>query len=505
MSAVDTEAKGKLDFKVKIDQTAACQRHIVVTVPRAEIDRYFREAYSEIAPRADLPGFRQGKIPRKLLESRFKKTVADQVKSSLVMDSLQQITEGGDISAIAEPDMDYGAVKLPDSGDFTFEFKIEVRPEFQSPKWEGLKLTKTEFTLTDQEVETQLVRTLDRITPGEPWDGEAQLGDRLILDGEFSQGGRRISGFEESLVILRAELSLADCIIENFGELMTGSKEGDRISTKVKIMETSLNEALRGQEVDATFKVVEIRRVNVEALNSTQLSSLGFDDTEEFSTQLSSLGFDDTEELRDFVRSELTRQSEYHQNQLLRDQITKELTVGADWELPTGMVRRQAERELQRRVLEMRRNGFSDDQIRTVVNSMRRNIEELTRGALREHFVLEKLAEDLKIEPTDEQYEAEIKLISEQSDSTVRQVKAKLDRTGQMDALRNQIIERLVIERIVAASDLTTVKGDSILKKEPKEFAVEFLVAPVSQSLPEAKYDDLPEDGADDKSPVKPT
>jgi trigger factor len=490
MSAVDTEAKGKLDFKVKIDQTAACQRHIVVTVPRAEIDRYFREAYSEIAPRADLPGFRQGKIPRKLLESRFKKTVADQVKSSLVMDSLQQITEGGDISAIAEPDMDYGAVKLPDSGDFTFEFKIEVRPEFQSPKWEGLKLTKTEFTLTDQEVETQLVRTLDRITPGEPWDGEAQLGDRLILDGEFSQGGRRISGFEESLVILRAELSLADCIIENFGELMTGSKEGDRISTKVKIMETSLNEALRGQEVDATFKVVEIRRVNVEALNSTQLSSLGFDDTEE---------------LRDFVRSELTRQSEYHQNQLLRDQITKELTVGADWELPTGMVRRQAERELQRRVLEMRRNGFSDDQIRTVVNSMRRNIEELTRGALREHFVLEKIAEDLKIEPTDEQYEAEIKLISDQSDSTVRQVKAKLDRTGQMDALRNQIIERLVIERIVAASDLTTVKGDSILKKEPKEFAVEFLVAPVSQSLPEAKYDDLPEDGADDNSPVKPT
>jgi trigger factor len=169
------------------------------------------------------------------------------------------------------------------------------------------------------------------------------------------------------------------------------------------------------------------------------------------------------------------------------------------------MVRRQAERELQRRVLEMRRNGFSDDQIRSVVNTMRRNIEELTRAALREHFVLEKIAEDLKIEPTDEQYEAEIKLISDQSDSTVRQVKAKLDRTGQMDALRNQIIERLVIERVVAASDLTTVKGDSILKKEPKEFAVEFLVAPVSQSLPEAKYDDLPEDGADDKSPVKPT
>jgi len=490
MSAVDTEVKSKLDFQVKIDKTAACQRHIVVTVPRAEVDRYFREAYSEIAPRADLPGFRQGKIPRKLLESRFKKTVADQVKSSLVMDSLEQITEGGQISAIAEPDMDYGAVVLPDTGDFTFEFKIEVRPEFESPKWEGLKLTKTEFTLTDDEVEKQLVRTLERFVPGEPWDGEAKAGDRLVLDAEFSQNGRRISSFDEVLVTLRDELSLADCIVENFGELMTGAKEGDKISTKVKILETSLNESLRGTEVDAVFKVIEIRRVNVEGLTSGVLEQIGFDDTNE---------------LRDFVRGELKRQSDYHQNQLLREQITEQLTAGADWELPSNLVRRQAERELQRRVLEMRRNGFEDEQIRTVVNSMRRNIEELTREALREHFVLEKIAEDLKIEPTEEQYEEEIKLIAEQSDATVRQVRGKLDRTGQMDALRNQILERTVIDKIVSAAEVSTVQGESILKKEPKEYAVEFLVAPVSQALPEAKYDERPEDGADDKTPVKPT
>jgi trigger factor len=111
MSAVDTAATTQLDLQVKIEKPSACQRHVVVTIPRAELERYFRKAYDEIAPRADLPGFRAGKIPRKLLESRFKKTVADQVKSNLVMDSLQQITDGGEFSAIAEPDMDYGAVK----------------------------------------------------------------------------------------------------------------------------------------------------------------------------------------------------------------------------------------------------------------------------------------------------------------------------------------------------------------------------------------------------------
>lgn len=489
MSSVETEAPSKLDLKLQIDKPGACQRHVVVTIPRAELDRYFRKAYDEIAPRADLPGFRPGKVPRKLLESRFKKTVADQVKSNLVMDSLQQITEESGFSAISEPDMDYGAVNLPDAGDFTFEFNIEVRPEFESPKWEGLELTRTEYTLTDADVDRQLERTLERVTPGEPWDGEARLGDRLVINAEFSVAGKRISGFFDEVVTLRPKLSFADSIVEDFGSLFVGKREDTTVETQFKILDTSLNENLRGATVDATFDVVEIRRVNVEGLSNAQLSELGFDAAGE---------------LRDFVRNELERQAQYHQDQLLREQIVEKLTASADWELPPGLVRRQADRELQRRVLELRRSGFNDDQIRSVVNSMRRNIEDLTKAALREHFVLEKIGEDLSIEPTEAEYDAEIKLIAEQSDASPRQVRAKLERTGQMDAVRNQILERTVIQRITEAAKVTTVKGDSILKADPEEFAVEFLVAPVSQSLPEAKYDEKPEDGASDKGTVKP-
>ena len=297
----------------------------MVTIPRAELDRYFRKAYDEIAPRADLPGFRAGKIPRKRLESRFKKTVADQVKSNLVMDSLQQITEGGEFSAIAEPDMDYGAVKLPEAGDFTFEFKIEVRPEFDTPNWEGLDLVKTEFNLTDEEVERQLVRTLDRIVEGEPVDGEAKLGDKAVINIAFTTDSKPLSFLEESVVQIHPQLSLADCIIENFGELVVGKKEGDSVTTKVKVLETSLNEQLRGVEVDAEITLLEIRRVNVENLSAQQLLAIGFESTEE---------------LRGFVRKELERQCEYHQAQLLREQITKQLTTGADWDLPPATVRR---------------------------------------------------------------------------------------------------------------------------------------------------------------------
>ncbi len=405
------------------------------------------------------------------------------------MDSLQQITEGGEFSAISEPDMDYGAVDIPDTGDFTYEFKIEVRPEFETPNWKGLELVKTEYGLSDDDVEKQLVRTLERITQGEAFDGEARIGDRLVVDIDFSLDGKDISSIEENLITLRSKLSLADTIIENFGELLTGAKEGDVREAKVTIFETSLNESLRGKEVDAKITVKEIRRVNVEALSSNTLDMLGFESAEE---------------LRSFVREELERQAEYHQNQLLREQVTAKLTEGANWELPPALVRRQADRELHRRVLELRRSGFTDDQIRSVINNVRRNIEGTTQDALRQHFVLEKIAEDIGIEPTEAEYDSEIELIATQSDLSPRQVRARLERSGQMDALRNQILERRVIETIVSEAKVSSTDGGSILKAEPDEFAVEFLVAPVSQSLPEAKYDEKPEDGVESKS-VKPT
>jgi trigger factor len=489
MSAVETTPE-KLQLTVKIDKPSSCLRHVVVTIPRVEVDRYFRKTFDEIAPRADLPGFRPGKVPRKLLESRFKQTAADQVKSGLVMDSLQQITEGGEFSAISEPDMDFGAVDIPESGDFTYEFKIEVRPEFETPNWKGLEITKTEFDLTDDEVETQLARTLERVTQGEPFDGEAKIGDRLVIDVDFTHDGRSVSQIEEQLVVLRSKLSLADTVIEDFGALLVGAREGDVRKTKVKVLDTSLNEVFRGMEVDAEIKVVEIRRVNVEGLGSSVLETLGFDSAEE---------------LRAFVREELQRQCEYHQNQLIREQVTAKLTEGAAWELPPAMVRRQADRELHRRVLELRRSGFTDDQIRSVINNVRRNIESTTQDALRQHFVLEKIAEDLSIEPTEAEYDAEVELIALQSDLTPRQIRNKLERNGQMDALRNQILERRVIEQIVAEAKVSSAKGGSILKEEPDEYAVEFLVAPVSQTLPEAKYDEKPDDGSPESKTVKPS
>lgn len=469
--------KQKLDLKVKVEQPQACLRHVIVTVPRADIDRYRTEAYNGLMPEAQVPGFRAGRAPRKLVEKAFKDRVSEQIKGSLLMDSLSQVTEEQDFSAISEPDFDFESIELPDSGDFTFEFTVEVRPEFDTPDWKGLKLSRPVEEIDDAAIDEALDRVLQRYSTSEPTDAPAEPGDTLLLTAKFSHNGKQLSLMDEERVVLRDELSFPDGSCPEFGKLLAGAKEGESRTGKVKLSESISNEELAGKEVDAEFHVVEVIRRHRPELTSSMLEELG--------------DFENEQELRNFIRESLIRQQEYRQREALRKQITETLTASADWELPPDLVKRQTRRELERKVLELRRNGFPDDQIQSVVNLMRQNARSATEAALREHFILEKIAEDQKVDAEPKDYDDEIELIAEQSEVPARRVRARLEKSGQMDALRNQIVERKVIELITAAATVT----DEPVDKDAQKTSSSAVSHPVATGhdedlIPEAKYDD---------------
>ncbi len=129
----------RLNLEVKIDAPSACQRHVTVKIPHEDVERYFDQAFGELMPEAHVPGFRAGRAPRKLVEHRFRKEVKDQVKSNLLLDSMSQLSDEQKLAAISEPDVDLAAVEVPDEGPMTFEFDIEVRPDFDLPQWKGLE------------------------------------------------------------------------------------------------------------------------------------------------------------------------------------------------------------------------------------------------------------------------------------------------------------------------------------------------------------------------------
>ncbi len=140
-------------------------------------------------------------------------------------------------------------------------------------------------------------------------------------------------------------------------------------------------------------------------------------------------------------------------------------------------------------ILELQRSGFPREQISNYVNLSRNNARQSTINALREHFILEKIAEELKIEPTPQDYDHEIDLLAEQSDMSARRMRARLEKTGQMDAVRNQIIERTVIEKITAAAKVTDVQDTEFLNRDSDSSSIDFLISGQVADIPEAEHD----------------
>ena len=80
------EKKEPLSLEVEVQTKSACERHVLVKIAREDVDRYFAKQFDELAPKAEVPGFRPGKAPRKLVENRFRLQVSDQVKGELLLD-----------------------------------------------------------------------------------------------------------------------------------------------------------------------------------------------------------------------------------------------------------------------------------------------------------------------------------------------------------------------------------------------------------------------------------
>lgn len=472
------DVKERLQLDVKIDKVGACQRHITVTIPREDIQRYYDVAYSDLMDKASIPGFRNGRAPRKLVESRFKKEITDQIKGSLLMDSMTQLTEDNDLAAISEPDIDPVTITVPDDGPMVYEFNLEVRPEFDVPNWQGLKIERPVREFNDEDVDRQLKSLVERHGHLNPLEGAAEVGDYISTKLTFKDGDNEISSSPEEVIRIRKVLSFRDGKIEGFDKLMKGVKAGETRVGKAKLTEDAPNEALRGKTIEAVFEVLEVKRLETPEMTPEFLETLG--------------GFADEAELREAIKQNLGRQLEFQRQRRAREQVLGALTVHADWELPPDLLRRQWSRELDRMILELRRSGFTDEQILAHENELRQNSRASTARLLKEHFILERIAEEEKIEDQGEDYDTEIALIAAQSGESPRRVRAQLQKRGLMDTLRNQIIERKVLDMILAKATFTDVPY--VAESEDAE-AIDQAAGGGDEEyvIPEAKYSAGPE------------
>jgi len=430
------EAKAKLDLDVQISDVGPCKKHIKVTIPRSDVEKQFQESLGEMAKEAVVPGFRPGHAPRQLVEKRFRKQVAGQVKSVLLMSSLEQIDEDYKLNPISQPDLDVEAIELPEDGPMSFEMDVEVRPDFPLPAYKALTIKSPVKAITESDIDNQVKAFRERYAQLVPkLEGGAEVGDFVTANLVFRKDGVEYNRTDKEIQFrLQPELRFQDGTVPDLDKALVGVKPDEKREANARIGSSSADPNLRGQTMQVTFEVLDLKTLRLPELDNAFFQSTGFDDLED---------------LRGALKGVLERRREYARRQAVRDEILTKLIAETPFDLPADLVARQEKSTLRRLALDLRQGGLSDADIRAREAELRANAHEETLRSLKEFFVLAKIAEAEDIKVEDEDMEVEIEAIAARTDESPRRVRARVEKEGLADALASQILERKAIDRIL--------------------------------------------------------
>jgi trigger factor len=427
--------KTKLDLTVEITDVGPCKKHLKVAIAREDIERQFNESLGTMKREAAVPGFRPGRAPRQLVEKRFRKQVAEQVKSTLLLAALEQIDEDYTLNPITQPTLDVEAIDLPEEGPMRFEMDVEVRPDFALPEYKSLTVHRPVKTLTEADVDAQLKLFLERYGEIVPkLEGGAELGDYITADLRFHRESGPLNEAKEVQFRLHPELRFQDGTVPEVGKALVGVKPGESRETDAKIGSSSPDPSLRGQSIHVTFQVNDLKQLRLPAIDSAFLKKIGFD-TEE--------------ELRVALRELLERRLASQQRQAIRREVMSSLIDATPFDLPADLVGRQEKSTLRRLVMEMKQGGLNESEIRAREAEIRANAHEETLRSLKEFFVLAKVAEAEGISVEDRDFDEEIELLSARTDESARRIRSRIEKEGLADALASQILESKTLDRIL--------------------------------------------------------
>lgn len=441
--AVATEAGGekkgqKLLQTVELKDIGPCKKHIKVIVDRKDIDEQLNKKYSELVKESAVPGFRPGKAPRKVVTRLYRKEVVDQIKGQVLLASLEQLAEEHDIAPLSAPNIDPSKIEIPEEGPFVYEFDVEVRPQFELPNYKGLQLKRPVRTFTDEDAAKEENRILSRYGQLVPKEGgAAEIGDYIVADLTTRQGDKTIGTAKELTIRVEPRLAFKDGVVEQFGQQIVGAKAGEARVVDIVMSGSVAVGALAGQTVQATFDIKDVKHLRLPEL------------THDF---LHTFGVHSPEQLREQVRMLLDRRLEYEQRQSARDQVIGLIAEAGNWELPQDLLMRQARKALGRKVMEMQDAGMSEEEISGRQRLLQQDVLQSTARSLKEHFVLQKIAETEKIDVSEDEINEEIDRIAEQNNDSPRRVRSRMEKEDLLDTLAAQIIERKTLDLVLESA-----------------------------------------------------
>jgi len=444
-AAEATEAADALPaIGVDVAEAGMLRKKITVTVPRARLDAKTDEMFGELSHTAQVPGFRVGRAPRRLIEKRFGKEVAADVRNAILGESIGKAVETSELKTLGEPEIDLDAIELPESGDLTFDFEVEVRPEFDLPKLEGIPVQKRKIEIDDARVDEMLDAWRQGHARYEPTDKAAEAGDMVTAAATII--GEGIEEHRPGLRLRVAAGQIEGLPLVELGEALAGKKAGQAAELSVTVPDAHPNEDWRGKQLKIVIDISQVsRRILPEITN-------------EFAA---GYGFDTVEELREQIRRNLTARVDSDIQRDMRDQLCGYLLENTEFELPENVVARHTDSVLQRRYVDLLYRGVAPERIDENLTELQAAASEQARRDMKLLFIMDQICEAEQIEVTPEEINSRIAEMARSNNRRPERLRQELAQEGRLGQVEMTLREEKALNRLLEKADITEVKPEA--------------------------------------------
>jgi len=431
-------------MKTELKELSPTRKQIDIQIDAAAV----RAAYDQISDRyakaANVPGFRPGHAPRAVVRTRFKDQIRTEVLRELLPEAAQNAIEEHKLAPLGEPELNLentdGLSRLGND-PISFHIIVDVLPEIKLNEYKGLSATRRTRSVKDEDMDRVIESLRENSATLEPVeDRGAQLGDTVTANfhGKFlSEPEAEPINVEDVDVVLGG-----DGVVREINENLIGAKPDDEKTFTVDYPADFTSKGLAGKQVEYRIKLNALRIKELPDIDDEWARSLG--------DEIESLA-----QLREKVRLDLDQQVKNEADVKMRSELVRKLVEAHQFELPERLLEHQTEHRLESVVRDMMGHGVDPRDPKLDWEKARDSLKEQAGYDLRGSLLLERIADEEKIEVSKQEIDDEINAVAEASRQSVEQVRAILTKQGGERSIAGRLRNRKALDFLVANANVT--------------------------------------------------
>lgn len=418
-------------MKYKIKQSGKTQKTIEFHISKELITKELNKIYLEISKRVSLPGFRTGNAPIELIKKKYKKEARDETTRNLLADSFKKAVTESNIKILGDPEV--ADLEFDEEKGMSYKVSVNIRPQIKLRGYKGLNLKRTKNEITESDIDSQMTNLRGMNAKFLTKTGNARPGDYIICDVECAALGHPIEKKENVWLYVGDDAFIP-------GKLLEGLKVNDEKDVEKILPESYSKKELAGKKANFHIKVKEIKEKILPELNDEFASTVG--------------NFQNTRELREAIRVSARKRNELEEKRDLENQAVKLLDKATVFNIPQFMVDRHLETLANRTKERLKKEQFSDDEIKSTEKDFREKLKEEAKRQVRAYFILDEIANLENIKADDKAIEDTFKIMASSSNRSVEETRKYYEENNLMEDLREEIKQRKVLDFLVENANI---------------------------------------------------